>query len=46
MREAIRLHIEGLRLEGQRIPRPRTRLASLVRQRGAEQLYAVLKVAA
>jgi len=45
MRSAIVFHIEGLRLEGQRIPRPRTSLASVVRQRGAEQLYTMLSVA-
>ena len=44
MRSAIAFHIEGLRLEGQRIPRPRRSLASVVRQRGAEQLYTTLGV--
>ncbi len=45
MRSAIAFHIEGLRREGQRIPRPRTSLASVVRQRGTEQLYTTLSVA-
>jgi len=45
MRSAIEFHIEGLRLEGQRIPRPRRSLASIVRQRGAGQLYTMLSVA-
>ena len=44
MRSAIAFHIEGLRLEGQRIPRPRRSLASIVRQRGAGQLYTMLSV--
>jgi len=44
MRSAIGFHIEGLWLEGQRIPRPRRSLASVVRQRGAEQLYTTLGV--
>jgi hypothetical protein len=44
MRSAIAFHIEGLRLEGQRIPRPRRSLASVVRQRGTEQLYTTLSV--
>src|SRR6266566_3681277 len=45
MRSAIAFNIEGLRLEGQRIPRPRRSLASIVRQRGAGQLYTMLSVA-
>jgi predicted RNase H-like HicB family nuclease len=46
MRAAIRLHLEGLRSQGQPVPRPKTPLARLVRQRGVEQVYAVLQVAA
>lgn len=46
MRAAIRFHLDGLRLRGQPVPRPKTRLATLVRQRGVEQVYTVLNVAA
>jgi hypothetical protein len=45
MRSVVEFHIEGLRLEGLRVPRPRRTLASVVRQRGAEQRYTMLSVA-
>ena len=46
MRSAIRLHIDGLRAHRLPVPRPATKLATLVRERGVEQIYAVVQVAA
>ena len=46
MRSALAFHIEGLRNAGERVPRPRTSLATLARREGGELVYTVLRVAA
>jgi len=46
MRSAMRMHVRGLRGAGLRVPHPVTRLSKLVRQRGSDQLYTLLRVAA
>ena len=46
MRSAIQFHIDGLRSLRQPIPRPVTKLAALVRERGEPAIYAVVQVAA
>ena len=46
MRSALVFHIEGLRSAGERVPRPRTSLATLARREGGDQVYTVLRVAA
>ena len=46
MRSALAFHIEGLRSAGERVPRSKTSLATLVRREGGEQIYTVLRVAA
>ena len=46
MRAALAFHIEGLRSTGERVPRSKTSLATLVRREGGEQVYTVLRIAA
>lgn len=46
MRSAIRFHIDGLREHRLRVPRPATTLSALVRERGVEQIFTVVQVAA
>lgn len=46
MRSAIALHIDALRSRQLPVPRPATKLTTLVRERGAEQIYTVVQVAA
>jgi predicted RNase H-like HicB family nuclease len=46
MRSALRLHIDALRARRLPVPRPTTKLATLVREQGVEQIYTVLQIAA
>ena len=46
MRSALSMHIRGLREDGHPAPRAVTPLSKLVRRNGADQIYAVLSVAA
>jgi len=46
MRSALRFHIDGLRARRLPVPRPTTKLSALVRERGVEQIYTVVQVAA
>lgn len=46
MRSALALHIDGLGASGAAVPRPRTRLSTLVRRHGDDALYTTVLVAA
>ena len=46
MRSAIRFHTDGLRTLRLPIPRPTTKLSTLVKQQGPDHVYAVVQVAA
>ena len=46
MRSALTMHLRGLREDGHTAPRAITPLAKLVRRNGADQIYAVVRVAA
>jgi predicted RNase H-like HicB family nuclease len=46
MRSALRFHIDGLRAQRLPVPRPATKLSTLVRERGVGHIYAVLQIAA
>jgi predicted RNase H-like HicB family nuclease len=46
MRSALTMHLRGLREDGRTAPRATTPLAKLVRRNGADQIYAVVRVAA
>jgi predicted RNase H-like HicB family nuclease len=46
MRSAMRFHIDGLRAQRLPVPRPTTKLSTLVRERGAEQIYTLVQIAA
>lgn len=46
IRSAIRFHIDGLRAQRLPVPRSATKLSALVRQRGVEQIFTVVQVAA
>lgn len=46
MRSAMSFHVDGLRASRMPVPRPTTKLSTLVREHGPDQIYTVVQVAA